>query len=126
MINRLLITTAPVKRSIVMQFLARLMLVFAFFAGTIHAPAVAHDNPTSGHEHGSISHDASADHHSDDESSHEGAGDSLHHHHCPNALNANATDVALGAADGRMILSFRRTTVLTSFSQAPPTEPPAA
>ena len=119
---------ATTKRGLVKYLLARLILVFALVASTIHAPAVAHEEPASHHtEHGvSFGHDAMTDYHGDEKPSHEGAGDSLHHHHCPTALDARTTDIALVAASAKALLSFHRANPLTSFSQAPPTEPPSA
>lgn len=119
---------ATTKRGLVKLFCARLILVFAFVASTFHAPAVAHEEPASHHaEHGeSAAHSAMADHHGDEAPSHEGASDSLHHHHCPTALDARTADIALLAASAKALLSFDRANPLTSFSQAPPTEPPSA
>ena len=116
------------KREFVKHFVARLILVFAFLASTFHAPAIAHEEPGSHHtEHGvSGGHDAMADHHGDEAPAHDGAGDSLHHHHCPTALDARTADIAFVALDGKAQLSLVRTNPLTSFSQAPPTEPPSA
>jgi hypothetical protein len=119
---------ATTKRGSVKLFCARLILIFAFAASTFHAPAVAHEEPVSHHtEHGeSAAHSAMADHHGDEAPSHEGASDSLHHHHCPTALDARSADIALLAASAKALLSFDRANPLTSFSQAPPTEPPSA
>ena len=119
---------ATTKRGLVKYLLARLILVFALVASTIHAPAVAHEEPASHHaEHGeSAAHSAMADHHGDEAPSHEGASDSLHHHHCPTALDARTADIALLAASAKALLSLDRANPLTSFSQAPPTEPPSA
>lgn len=127
MINRLPASVATAKHQTVMQLLFRLVLAFAFAASTIHAPAVAHENPSSQLDHHSLSaHDAAADHHSDEEPANEGASDSLHHHHCPSALDTNNSSIALEALPDSILLPFHRANVLTSFSQAPPTEPPAA
>jgi hypothetical protein len=119
---------AVAKRKGMMQFIARLILAFAFVASTAHTPAIAHEEPASHHgNHGTASdHDAITENHGDAPSSHEGAGDSVHHHHCPSALDARANDIALGATSGKALLPLQRTAVLTSFSQAPPTEPPSA
>ena len=119
---------ATTKRGLVKYLLARLILVFALVASTIHAPAVAHEEPASHHtEHGvSFGHDAMTDYHGDEAPSHEGAGESLHHHHCPTALDARTTDIALAATCAKALLPFHRANPLTSLSQAPPTEPPSA
>jgi len=118
-------TDAVAKRDGMMQIIARLILAIAFVASTAHSPAIAHEEPAS-HHGVAFAHDAIIDHHEDAPSSHEGAGDSVHHHHCPSALDARATDVALGATSGNALLPLPRAAVLTSFSQAPPTEPPSA
>ena len=110
-----------------MQFVARLILAFAFIASTAHAPAIAHEEVASHHtDHNAASvSDAIMDNHGDTSLSHEGVGDSVHHHHCPSVLDARATDIAFGATSGTTLLLLQRTAVLTSFSQAPPTDPPS-
>lgn len=110
------------------HLLARLILAFAFVASTVHAPAIAHEEAASHHADigASAAHDVIADHHGDEAPVHDGAGDSLHHHHCPTALDARTNDIALGATSAKALLSLARANPLTSFSQAPPTEPPAA
>lgn len=116
------------KRSTVKQWFARLILVFAILAGAIHAPAMAHPDPSDHHAtHGSISHlDALADHHDAPTSSPDGTSENLHHHHCPAAVSALGADIAASRIDGKQVLAIHRAAVLTSFSQAPPTEPPSA
>ena len=118
---------ATTKRRLVKVLFARMILVFALVASTIHAPAVAHEEPASHHTERGVSfgHDAMSDYHGDEAPSHEGAGDSLHHH-CPTALDARTTDIALVAASTKALLTVHRANPLTSFSQAPPTEPPSA
>lgn len=124
----MLVIAAVVKRKSMMQFIARLILVFAFVASTAHTPAIAHEEPASHHadHNAAYASDAIIDHHNDAPSSPEGTGEGVHHHHCPSALDARATDVALGATSGKALLHLQRAAVLTSFSQAPPTEPPSA
>ncbi|MEQ1494707.1 MAG: hypothetical protein ABL912_02955 [Novosphingobium sp.] len=110
------------------QLIARLILVVAFFAASVHAPAMAHPEPTD-HKvvHGSISIlDALVDHHEAPASSPESTGENLHHHHCPAAVSARSADVADARIDGEQVLAIHRAAALTSFSQAPPTEPPSA
>jgi hypothetical protein len=128
MTNHLTKLRGTTKQGLVKFLFARLVLVLALVASTIHAPAVAHEEPASHHtEHGvSVGHDAMADDHGDEAPSHEGAGDSLHHHHCPTALDARTADIALAATCAKALLPFHRANPLTSFSQAPPTEPPSA
>lgn len=128
MTKYLLKKAATTKRRLVKHMLARLILALVLVTGTFHAPAIAHDDPASHHaDHGwAAAHDAIADHHGDESPSHDNSGDSLHHHHCPTALDIRATDIALGVASAKTVLSFHRASPLTSFSQAPPTEPPAA
>jgi hypothetical protein len=111
----------------VKHLLARLILVVAFLASTFHVPVIAHEEPGSHHtEHAvSSSYDAMADDHGDEAPSHDGVGDSLHHHHCPTALDARTADLAPAAISAKPLLLFHRPNPLTSFSQAPPTEPPS-
>ena len=120
-------TDAVAKCKGMMQIIARLILAFAFVASTAHTPAIAHEEPAN--HHGNIStmpdHDSIAGYHGEAPSSHEGAGDSVHHHHCPSVLDSRATDIAFGETSGKTLLLLQRAAVLTSFSQAPPTEPPS-
>lgn len=122
------INTAAAKRSVVLQLFTRLILVLAFLAGTVHAPAIAHAEPASHHgDHGAFSsHDVLTDHHEAPSSSPDDAGEGLHHHHCPAAVDTRAVDVAIGMVAAKIVLPFHRSAALSSFSQAPPTEPPAA
>jgi hypothetical protein len=114
--------------SVVLHLLARMILAFAFIASTAHAPAIAHDNLTNHHvDHGGLAaHDAVTDLNGDSSPSHDGSGESLHHHHCPTALGAACghgdTDVTVRKA----VMPFHRASPLSSLSQAPPTEPPSA
>lgn len=106
---------------------ARLILVFALVAGTLHAPAMAHGESAHHHvDHGETSaSDVLADENEAPESSRE-AGESVHHHHCPAAVPARTADMAHSLMAGGLLLPVDRTAALSSFSQAPPTEPPAA
>ena len=128
MTNHLTKLRGTTKRKAVSHLLARLILVVAFVASTFHAPVIAHEEPGTHHtERGvSISHDAMADDHGDEAPSHDGAGDSLHHHHCPTALDARTANPSPAPTSAKALLSFHRANPLTSFSQAPPTEPPSA
>lgn len=124
----LLARVGAAKRLSVKQSLARLILVFVFLAGTLHAPAMAHP-ASSDHRaaHGDmIDLGAHADHHDEPASSPDGATDNLHHHHCPAAVSAGAADVTEARVDGEQFLAIHRAAALSSFSQAPPTEPPSA
>ena len=116
------------KRTTVKHLFARLILVLAILAGTIHAPAMAHPEPADHHAaHGSISHlDALVDHHEAPASSPDGTSENLHHHHCPAAVAALGADIAAARIDGKQVLAIHLAAALTSFSQAPPTEPPSA
>lgn len=127
--TKCLLTKARIaKRSTVKQLIARLILVFAFLAGTIHAPAMAHPEP-SDHQaaHGSaLLLDALVDHHDAPPSSPDGTSDNLHHHHCPAAVAARNADIVDPRIDREQVLAIHRAAALTSFSQEPPTEPPSA
>ena len=119
---------AVAKRKSMMQFIARLILAIAFVASTAHTPAIAHEEPASyhaDHKAASVS-ETIIDNHGDTSLSHEGVGDSIHHHHCPHALDAREADIAFGGTSGKTVLSLHSFAALTSFSQAPPTEPPSA
>lgn len=118
---------AATKRRLVKHLFARLILAFAFAASTVHAPAIAHEEPASHHADfgASVVFEALADHHGDEAPSHDGSGESLHHHHCPTALDTRLPDIALCAKSAKSSLPFHRANPLTSFSLAPPTEPPS-
>lgn len=110
------------------QLIARVILVLAFLAGSIHAPAIAHPEP-SNHQaaHGNmLLLDVMVDHHDAPASTPDGNGENLHHHHCPAAVAARNADVAEAKVDGQQMLPMYRAAALTSFSQAPPTQPPSA
>lgn len=106
---------------------ARLILVLALVVGTLHAPAIAHSEPEHHHvEHGETSvPDVLVDDSRGLESSPD-TGDSVHHHHCPAAVAAKTASMANALLAGSSLRPAYRTAALSSFSQAPPTEPPAA
>ena len=111
----------------VMQMFFRLILAFAFVASTVHAPAIAHEGPANHHvDQIAVSADGAILGHDGDTPSSSDIGDSVHHHHCPTALDTRVSDIALGVESGKALLPFDRASILTSFSQAPPTEPPSA
>jgi hypothetical protein len=111
----------------VTQVLIRLIIAFAFIASTMHAPVTAHVELVNPHSGGvaASTHDMITDHHDDVPSSPDGAGDGVHHHHCPTAVDTRVTDDPFGGTSGKALLSLLRSTTLTSFNQAPPTEPPS-
>lgn len=128
MMKGLLENARAAKRLTVLRFVARLILAFAFLAGTIHAPAMAHAEP-SDHQvaHGGfVFLDMLADHHEEPAPSSDGKSDNLHHHHCPAAVPARDAGVADARVGRDQVLTIHRAAALTSFSQAPPTEPPSA
>ena len=109
--------------------LARVILVFAIFAGTFHAPAMAHPQKSDQNvAHGALTAiDALSDLHDAPNSSSDGTGESLHHHHhCPAALSPQATTVDDLEPVSELALAVRQSAHLSSFSQAPPTQPPSA
>ena len=110
-----------------MQMIIRLIIAFAFIASTMHTPVTAHVEPVSLHsdDFAASTHDMIMDHHDNAPSSPDGAGDSMHHHHCPTALDIPVTEAPFGGTSGKALLPSHRSTPLTSFSQAPPTEPPS-
>ena len=114
--------------SVVLQLLARMILAFAFIACTAHAPAIAHESLDNHHVgHGELAaHDAVTDLDDDGSPSHEGSGDSLHHHHCPTALGAVSAHGDKDVTVSKAVMPFDRASPLSSLSQAPPTEPPSA
>ena len=126
---------AVAKQPIVKLVLARMILVLALVAGAIHAPAAAHAE-VAGHPAEVASHHAdhgvaaahaerTADF-DDPASSQDGTEESVQHHHCPTALGAPGPAFSLDPITGKALLPAHREANLTSFSQAPPTEPPSA
>jgi len=113
---------------VVLLLLARMILAFAFIAGTAHAPAIAHESMANHHvDHGEFSaHDAVSDQDRDGSPSHDGSGDSLHHHHCPTALGAASAHGDEDVTVSKTLMPFHRASPLSSLSQAPLTEPPSA
>jgi hypothetical protein len=111
----------------VKHLFARLILVLALVVGTFHAPAIAHSEPEHHHaEHGKTSApDVLADDSGGPESSPD-TGDSVHHHHCPAAVAAKTASMTNALLAGSSLRPAHRTAALSSFSQAPPTEPPPA
>jgi hypothetical protein len=110
-----------------MRWMVSLFLGIALVAGMSHAPAMAHPDEAHAHSSGEIStaESASENHHEDSKPS-PGNAESNAHTHLPPAL-ATVHDTLFGrtlAAKKQFL--FAKTDVLTSFSQAPPTEPPSA
>lgn len=116
------------KQPIVKLVLTRMILVFALVAGAIHAPATAHAEVAGHHaDHGvAAAHAELAADLGEPASSQDGTDETVQHHHCPTALGAPAHAFGLGPLMGKALLAAHREVSLTSFSQAPPTEPPSA
>ncbi len=110
-------------------FLTVLFLVFALVVGSIHSPALAHDE---GDHHvvtmsmADLHHEADAmdDHHAPH--SQDRAGDALHHHHCPAGLSVAVPAVDALALRSKGLIHVSRVAILLSRVQAPPFEPPVA
>ena len=105
-------------------------VVLAILFGGIVVPATAHAEDALA-AHGSemftmLEHAEDADH----GDSHKQTGDEpchvVSHHHCSIALAVGAPSLTLGLSLGNASTSARAATAMSSFSQAPPTEPPAA
>lgn len=116
------------KQLIVKLVFARMILVFALITGAVHAPAAAHAEVASHHaDHGVASgHVELAADFGDPASSQDGTDESVQHHHCPTALGTSAHAFSLGPITRKALLPAHREANLTSFSQAPLTEPPSA
>ena len=106
-----------------------LFLVFALLFGTVIMPTIAHAQAASAahseeflelHEHEGV-----ADQNTQDEDGKKPCH-AVAHHHCSTALRVDPPAVHLPSA--RLQKSFKPSSsaVMASFSQAPPTEPPAA
>lgn len=126
--KRLRILFAVVKKPVVNLVIARMILVFALVAGAIHAPAAAHAEVASHHADrgAAAAHAELVADFGDPASSQGGTDESVQHHHCPTALGAPAHALSLSPITGKALLPAHREANLTSFSQAPPTEPPSA
>lgn len=110
--------------------LISLLVLFAVLFGGLVLPATAHAEDAMA-AHGSemfamLEHAEDADH----GDSHKQTGDEpchvVSHHHCSVALAANAPSVTIGLSLSSASLLALADTAMSSFSQAPPTEPPAA
>ena len=110
-----------------MQWLVNFVLGIALVAGMSHAPAMAHPDEDHAHASGEISMTESvSQNHQEDSQSSPGNAESNAHTHLPPVL-ATVHDSLFGSAfASKKQFLFVKTDVLTSFSQAPPTEPPSA
>ena len=110
-----------------MRWLMTLVLGIALVAGMSHATAMAHPDEAHAHSSGEISTAESAS-----ENDHEdsqplpGNAESNAHTHLPPALATIHDSLFGNAFASKKQFLFVKTDVLTSFSQAPPTEPPSA
>lgn len=110
-----------------MRWLVSLFLGIALVAGMSHAPAMAHPDEAHAHSSGEISTTVSAlDNHHEDSQSTPGNAESNAHTHLLPALATAHDSLFESAFASRKQFLFVKTDVLTSFSQAPPTEPPSA
>ncbi|MBX9643712.1 MAG: hypothetical protein K2W91_06385 [Novosphingobium sp.] len=109
------------------QLFSCLIVLFAFVAATVHVPAAAHADGLSHHaDHGAAAVlDGLADELGDPARAPESTTDGMHQH-CPTVLDAFTNTFELGPMLGNALLCAHRGISLISFSQAPPTEPPAA
>lgn len=108
--------------------LLSLFVAITLICGGALAPAIAHANDTASENASELLHlDAHVS--ADDDQSGEDGNKADHpgaHHHCPVALET-ATGTSDTATDlGRCIYAGQLTSILGSFAQAPPIEPPAA
>lgn len=110
-----------------MRWVMSLVLGIALVAGMSHAPAMAHPEDAHAHSSGEISAaEAESEDHRRDNQSSPGNAESTAHSHLPPVL-ATVHDSLFGSAfASKKQFLFVKTDVLTSFSQAPPTEPPSA
>jgi hypothetical protein len=115
-------------RSLIMTLLA-----FAVVFGSIHVTPWSHEHVDS-HEHGvEMEHDdhlaALLDQNIGDEQPAKKidvSGDLSHQHSNTTALAAAPVEFHLSAADNAALLAQSPPSMLASFSQAPPTQPPSA
>lgn len=110
-----------------MQWLMSFVFGVALVAGMSHAPALAHPEETHARSSGEISLTVSvSDNHHEDKQSSPGNAESNAHTHLPPALATTHDSLFGNAFASSKQFLFVKTNVLTSFSQAPPTEPPSA
>jgi hypothetical protein len=124
MMNDLPASVPAATPSRVTFWFARLILMLALVAGTLHAPAAAHVDASSHHAQSEV-----VDHHAIDIDDHNGStssGDTFHHHHCPAALGVAGVDLVSETVSGAALRPIGLIAAMTSRSQAPPTEPPSA
>lgn len=128
MIVRLPSHVAGVSCSSMQGKFTSFLLVFALLFGTVIMPTIAHAQATSVshseeflelHKHESA--DQETQQHDEEKPCH-----AVAHHHCSIALRADATSVGLISVQAQNSFSLSSSIAMTSLSQAPPTEPPAA
>ena len=106
-----------------------ILLIFALLFGTVIMPTIAHAQAASAshseefvelHEHDNA---AGQDTQKNDEDK---PCHTVAHHHCSFALKVDATSLGLSSALSQNRFASSSHAAMTSLSQAPPTEPPAA
>lgn len=110
--------------------LISLLVLFAVLFSGLVVPATAHAEDAMA-AHGSemfamLEHAEESDHGDDHKQTGEEPCHVVSHHHCSIALATDAPSLTLGLAIGNARILARPVTAMSSFSQAPPTEPPAA
>lgn len=129
MIARLRRNKADANSTHMQGRITSLLLVFALLFGTVVLPTIAHAQAASASHSEEYSevheHDGAADQNTQDEDGKKPCH-AVAHHHCSIALRVDPPAVHLMSA--RLQNSFKpgSSAVMSSFSQAPPTEPPAA
>ena len=115
------------NRHVMCRRLFSLLTLIALLVGTFILPTIAHAQEFAhGHNVEQPDHHTTADNSVPDDSDGDDQHHAIPHHHCNAALTADAGSLAfalMGASQNEFSLGA---TALTSFSQAPPTQPPSA
>lgn len=107
-----------------------LFVLLAMLFGSIVVPASAQSKdataPHSGEMFAALEHADNADHRDDHQDKGEEPCQAVTHHHCSIALAVDGPLLTLSTALTDMDVSRLMAAAMSSLSQAPPTEPPAA
>ena len=104
-----------------------LLTLIALLVGTVIMPTIAHAQEFAhGHNVEQSDHHATADNSVPDDSDGADQHHAIPHHHCSAALTADAGSWAFALMSASQNEFSLGATALTSFSQAPPTQPPSA
>ncbi len=123
------INRVDASRRIMQRRWITLLTVIAVLFGTVILPTIAHAQAiSSGHDVellDTLQHSATAGHDQQEPDSDKPCH-GVAHHHCSAFVSTDGPIVAINSALLRSVAIARASAPMTSFAQAPPTEPPSA